>query len=46
MLCEYMVNVNIEIPDELHKKLKLAAVMDGKTMKTIITDVLSDVKEK
>ncbi len=41
-----MVNVNIEIPDELHKKLKLAAVLDGKTMKTVISDVLSEVKGK
>lgn len=28
-----MVNVNIEIPDALHKRLKVAATLDGTTLK-------------
>ena len=41
-----MVNVNIEIPDELHKKLRLASVLDNKSMKTMVIEILSDIKEK
>jgi len=28
-----MTNINIEIPDELHKKIKLNAVMKGVSLK-------------
>jgi hypothetical protein len=41
-----MVNVNIEIPDELHKKLKLAAVLEDTTIKSIVIEVLSAVDDK
>jgi len=37
-----MVNVNIEIPDELHKRLKLAAVMEETTIRQLFTDILSE----
>lgn len=35
-----MVNINIEISDELHKKIKLASVMKDKTLKDYIIYVL------
>lgn len=35
-----MVNINIEIPEELHKRLKLAAVMEEKTIKDLVIDLL------
>jgi|GEM_PF-853178 len=31
-----MVNVNIEIPNELHRQLKLASVLQGTTLKEYI----------
>ena len=37
-----MVNVNIEIPDDLHKRLRLAAAMQGTTLKDLVTQLLSD----
>jgi hypothetical protein len=37
-----MVNVNIEIPDDLHKELKLAAVLDETTIKQLVIDILKD----
>lgn len=37
-----MVNVNIEIPDELHKKLKLTAVLDETTIKQLVIDILKE----
>lgn len=37
-----MVNVNIEIPDELHKRLKLASVMDETTIKQLVIDILQE----
>ena len=39
-----MVNVNIHIPDDLHKKLKLEAVRQDKTLKKVIVDVLGGKK--
>jgi hypothetical protein len=35
-----MVNINIEIPDDLHKKIKTACVMNDMTMKDYILLVL------
>ena len=37
-----MVNVNIEIPDDLHKRLKLTAVMDESTIKQLVIDILKE----
>ena len=37
-----MVNVNIEIPDDLHKRLKLASVMDSTTIKQLVIDILAE----
>jgi len=42
-----MVNVNIEIPDEIHKKLKIAAAIKEKSLKELIIKTLEEnVKEK
>jgi len=35
-----MVNINIEIPDELHKRLKLTSVLNEKTLKEYVIDLL------
>lgn len=37
-----MPNINIEIPPELHHKLKLNAVMDNKTLKELIIEALKE----
>jgi predicted HicB family RNase H-like nuclease len=42
-----MVNVNIEIPDEIHKKAKLKSVMKNITLKEyIIKAVEEKLKQK
>ncbi|HHE36620.1 MAG TPA: toxin-antitoxin system HicB family antitoxin [Candidatus Woesearchaeota archaeon] len=35
-----MVNINIEIPEDLHKKIKLASIMQDVTLKDYVTRVL------
>ena len=35
-----MVNINIEIPDELHKQLRLASVIGDKTLKELVIQAL------
>jgi hypothetical protein len=35
-----VVNINIEIPDEVYKKVKLAAIMQDKTAKDFIIEKL------
>lgn len=35
-----MVNINIEIPDDLHKKIKIFCVMNSITMKDFIISSL------
>jgi hypothetical protein len=35
-----MTNINITMPDALHKDLKVAAAMQGKTLKEVIIDLL------
>lgn len=37
-----MVNINIEIPDELHRQLKLASVLKDQTLKDYIIKLLDD----
>lgn len=36
-----MVNLNIDLPDELHKSLKLKAIKESKTLKDIIVTRLT-----
>lgn len=35
-----MVNINIEIPEELHKELKLASVLESVTLKELVITTL------
>ena len=37
-----MVNINIEIPDELHKKAKLKSVVEDITLKEFIIKALEE----
>ncbi len=37
-----MVNINIEIPDELHRALKLSSVLQACTLKELVTKVLDE----
>lgn len=37
-----MVHINIAVPDELHRRLKLAAVIEGKTIKDLVTEILGE----
>lgn len=37
-----MVNVNIEIPDDLHKQLKLTAVLEETSIKQLVIDILAE----
>jgi len=34
-------NINIEIPDDVHKILKVKAIQEDKTLKDLIIEVLS-----
>jgi predicted HicB family RNase H-like nuclease len=38
-----MSNINIEIPDDLHKKLKLEAVKEEISLKNLIIDIVVEV---
>lgn len=35
-----MVNINIEIPDELHRRAKIAATLKGVTLKELLIETL------
>lgn len=35
-----MANINISIPDDIHKDLKIAAVMQQQSLKTLIIETL------
>jgi len=37
-----VVNINIEIPDEIHKKLKLSAIINNLTLKDFIIQSLEE----
>jgi len=34
-------NINIEVPDDIHKALKLASVQKGKSLKELIIEIIS-----
>jgi len=40
------MNVNYEIPDDLHRALKIRAAEEGKTLKQIILDALTEYLRK
>ncbi len=35
-----MTRINIKLPEEIHKKIKIACAMEGKTIKQLIEEVL------
>ena len=37
-----MVNINMELPDELHRELKVQAALSETTLKELITEALED----
>jgi hypothetical protein len=37
-----MVNINIEIPEEVHKKIKILSATQGKTLKEIIIETMEE----
>lgn len=37
-----MANINIEIPDDVYKRVKLAAILHDKTVKEFITQQLEE----
>ena len=41
-----MTRVNIEVEDELHKKAKLAAVLENKTLIEFINEAVKDKVER
>jgi len=41
-----MTNINIEIPPELHKKIKIDAAMKGRTIKELIINALEEDTKK
>ncbi len=41
-----MVNINIEVPEDLHRQLKLAAVLTGQTLKGYVIAALDTPAEK
>lgn len=41
-----MANINIQIPDEIHKKLKIEAIEQDATLKDIIVGKLSRYAKK
>ena len=43
---EYMANINIEIPDDIYKKVKLAAITKDKTVKAFIIEQLEQKMQK
>ena len=40
-----MANINIELPEELHKRLKIACAMKGISIKDFVTAALSSDQE-
>jgi len=41
-----MTNVNIEIPDELHKKVKIQCAIEEKTLKDYLVEALKEKLKK
>ena len=41
-----MVNINIEIPDDLHKRLRVKSAVKDTTQKDLIIQFLNDYLEK
>ncbi len=41
-----MVNINIEVPDELHKRLKLLSTVNDKSLKRTVIEALEEEVER
>ena len=41
-----MSNINITIPDDIHKKLKIAAALEEKSLKDLVIEALQDYLER
>lgn len=41
-----MVHINITLPDELHKQIKIAAASNDKTVKEIVNEALEQRTQK
>jgi predicted HicB family RNase H-like nuclease len=41
-----VVNINLEVPDEVHKKIKILAAMQGIPIKELIVKALEESTEK
>ena len=41
-----MANINLEIPDDLHKKLKIDAALTDRTLKELIIEALDEATQK
>ena len=41
-----MTRINIELPEELHRKIKVICAMEGKTIKEMVEEVLEKELEK
>ncbi len=37
-----MVNINIEVPEDVHKKIKILAATKGKSLKDLIVESLEE----
>jgi predicted transcriptional regulator len=37
-----LVNINLEIPDEIHKKIKILSAMNDRPIKEIIVEALEE----
>jgi predicted HicB family RNase H-like nuclease len=40
------VNINIEVPDEVHKKIKILSAMKGISIKDLVVKALEEYVEK
>ena len=34
------MNINVDLPAHIHTRLKLKAIKDGKTIETVVTEIL------
>lgn len=41
-----MVNINIEVPDEVHKKIRILSAIQGTPIKELIVKALEESVEK
>lgn len=42
---DYLKHINVQIPEELHRKLKQIAAKDGKNLKDVVTEAFDEYVE-